>query len=78
MYSDFTFQYVSINTDVFSTSDHPFDIFTFQYVSINTDNDGFGSLDEVFFTFQYVSINTVVSNHVICEADNLYIPICFY
>ena len=56
--SDFTFQYVSINTENrWKNQRMDFD-FTFQYVSINTTKDEHTTEEKKDFTFQYVSINT--------------------
>ena len=74
----FTFQYVSIKSNVLSILHIISTIFTFQYVSIKS-----YWLFEVcmllqFFTFQYVSIKSQKSNHLTATAFRLYIPICFY
>ena len=54
----FTFQYVSINTEVHNYGYYTTYNFTFQYVSINTRSVASEDLQARIFTFQYVSINT--------------------
>ena len=56
--NDFTFQYVSINTEKTCTLGWAQNYFTFQYVSINTCSSISRSASASNFTFQYVSINT--------------------
>ena len=57
--NDFTFQYVSINTEKTCTLGWAQNYFTFQYVSINTCSSISRSASASNFTFQYVSINTI-------------------
>ena len=56
--NDFTFHYVSINTEKTCTLGWAQNYFTFQYVSINTCSSISRSASASNFTFQYVSINT--------------------
>ena len=57
--TNFTFQYVSINTHFSLTEKDQLNLFfTFQYVSINTTYPSRTGSGVYFFTFQYVSINT--------------------
>ena len=56
----FTFQYVSINTELHQAAIRPLSQFTFQYVSINTQNVLLQLRWSAWFTFQYVSINTTM------------------
>ena len=76
--NDFTFQYVSINTEKTCTLGWAQNYFTFQYVSINTKSQILEISCSIIFTFQYVSINTEQRYDEQQAEIDLYIPICFY
>ena len=67
--TEFTFQYVSINTNSLPTWTGKSSSFTFQYVSINTHKKQCPQGGNPSFTFQYVSINTVIGIMDVYDAE---------
>ena len=74
----FTFQYVSIKTDLSAAAAAGYDKFTFQYVSIKTQTPIINVSVANTFTFQYVSIKTKDLQTALTTRKYIYIPICFY